>query len=45
MNIELRIELLKNRMATLETNGKENSKVVNKIRRLIRNLEKRVVIE
>ena len=45
MNIELRIELLKNRMAILETNGKENGKVVNKIRRLIRNLEKRVVIE
>lgn len=40
MNKELRIELLKIRMATLEANEKENGRVVAKIRRLIRNLER-----
>ena len=40
MNIELRIELLKNRMAVLESNGKENQRIVTKLKRQIRNLEK-----
>ena len=39
MNKELKIQLMKNRAAILESNGKENQKIVAKLRRQIRNLE------
>ena len=40
MDKQLRIELLENRAAILETNGRENKKIVSKIRRKVRNLKK-----
>ena len=39
MNKELKIMLLENRAAVLETNGRDNKRIVAKIRRQIRNLK------
>jgi hypothetical protein len=39
MDKQLKIQLLENRAAILESNGRDNKKVVAKIRRQIRNLQ------
>ena len=40
MNKELRIEILEHRAAVLASNGRENSRIIAKIRREIRKLKK-----
>jgi hypothetical protein len=45
MNKELRIELLEKRAAVLASNGRENGRVIAKIRRQIRNLKKSIDAE
>ena len=39
MNKDLQIMLLEKRIAVLESNGKENGKIVTKLRRKVRNLK------
>ena len=40
MDKQLKIQLLENRAAILESSGRDNKKIVAKIRRKVRNLQK-----